>query len=94
MNKTLGITVNYNCISWALLDNLRQSPIIQTGVRVFQPSVLNLGSGLLEESHLALRTKFRNSRKSISRRQYCDLIRTADCRGFFRKRVPCVSRKY
>ena len=74
MNKTLGITVNYNCISWALLDNLKQSPIIQTGVRVFQPSVLNLGSGLLEESHLALRTKFRNPRKSISRRQYRKLL--------------------
>ena len=53
MNKTLGITVNYNCLSWAFLDNEQQSPIIHTGVRVFQPSVLNLGSGLLEESHLA-----------------------------------------
>jgi hypothetical protein len=64
MNKTLGITVNYNCLSWAFLDNEQQSPIIHTGVRVFQPSVLNLGSGLLEESHLALRTKYRNSLQS------------------------------
>lgn len=74
MNKTLGITVNYNCLSWALLDKDQESPIIQTGVRVFQPSVLNLGSGLLEESHLALRTKYRNARKSASRRQYRKLL--------------------
>ena len=74
MNKTLGITVNYNCLSWAFLDNEQQSPIIHTGVRVFQPSVLNLGSGLLEESHLALRTKYRNTRKSASRRQYRKLL--------------------
>lgn len=74
MNKTLGITVNYNCISWALLDKEQQSPILHTGVRVFQPSVLNLGSGLLEESHLALRTKYRNARKSASRRQYRKLL--------------------
>jgi CRISPR-associated endonuclease Csn1 len=74
MNKTLGITVNYNCLSWAFLDNEQQSPIIHTGVRVFQPSVLNLGSGLLEESHLALRTKYRNARKSASRRQYRKLL--------------------
>ena len=74
MNITLGITVNYNCLSWAFLDNELQSPIIHTGVRVFQPSELNLGSGLLEESHLALRTKYRNTRKSASRRQYRKLL--------------------
>jgi CRISPR-associated endonuclease Csn1 len=74
MNKTLGITVNYNCLSWAFLDNQQQSPILQTGVRVFQPSVMNLGSGLLEESHLALRTKYRNARNSASRRQYRKLL--------------------
>ena len=74
MIKTLGVSVNFNCLSWALLDNEQQSPILNTGVRVFQPSVLNLGTGLLEESHLALRTKYRNARKSSSRRQYRKLL--------------------
>ena len=74
MNKTLGISVNYDCLSWALLENVEQSSFIQTGIRVFQPSVLNLGSGLLEESHLALRTRYRNARKSASRRQYRKLL--------------------
>ncbi|MDG1824591.1 MAG: hypothetical protein P8H45_06850 [Flavobacteriaceae bacterium] len=74
MNKTLGITVNYSCLSWAFLDNEQESPILHTGVRVFQPSVINLGSGVNEESHLALRTKYRNARNSASRRQYRKLL--------------------
>ena len=74
MNKILGITLNYNCLSWAVINNKLESPILQTGVRVFQPSVSNLGSGLSEESHLALRTKYRNARKSKSRRQYRKLL--------------------
>lgn len=74
MSKILGLTINYNCVSWALLTSTKQSPKLQLGLRVFQPSVTNLGTGSQEESRLVLRTKYRNARKSTTRRQYRKML--------------------
>jgi hypothetical protein len=52
MNKTLGITLNYNCVSWALTDDQRANPILSMGVRVFPTTINHLGSGINEESQL------------------------------------------
>lgn len=70
MNKTLGITLNYNCVSWALTDDQRANPILSMGVRVFPTTINHLGSGINEESQLAVRTKHRNMRRSLVRKKY------------------------
>jgi CRISPR-associated endonuclease Csn1 len=63
MSFTLGLTISYNSIGWALIDKTNQKPNIDMGVRVFQPSVINVGEGIREQSTLTQRTHVRQMRK-------------------------------
>lgn len=63
MSYTLGLTISYNSIGWALIDKTDQKPKIDMGVRVLQPSVLNIGEGIREQSTHTQRTHVRQMRK-------------------------------
>ncbi len=68
MSATLGLSLSYNNIGWALVDEAQEKHIVDMGVRVFNPSVIHIGEGVREQSTLMQRTHARFLRK-ISRRK-------------------------
>lgn len=69
MSVTLGLSLSYNSIGWALVDEAQEKHIVDMGVRVFNPSVIHIGEGVREQSTLMQRTHARFLRKNSCRKR-------------------------
>lgn len=68
MANILGLDLGTNSIGWALVNEQTQK-IVDTGVKIFQAGVENIGDGEKEESRNAQRRQARVARKQLFRRK-------------------------
>lgn len=68
MANILGLDLGTNSIGWALINEQSQE-IVDTGVKIFQAGVENIGDGEKEESRNAQRRQARAARKQLFRRK-------------------------
>ncbi len=70
MKKTLGLTMDYDSIGWAVVEKAgNKGRIIKSGVRVFQSNIKNIGEGDREQLSSYVRNDARDTRKKNFRRK-------------------------
>ncbi|MCH8558761.1 MAG: hypothetical protein LAT84_13115 [Balneolia bacterium] len=68
MAVILGLDLGTNSIGWALVND-SEKKIIDSGVRIFQEGVTDLGKGQKESSRNSMRTAARSIRKQHFRKR-------------------------